>query len=161
MERRMSHDETIEVAVATKKVQLNKDRMSQFGRVMVTLRGLRTAGDCRALPEACDEVQEAFIARSPAMWMDPLEERKARVEVLLKVLEVPMAAGIDPEAAKRLSQVVLEIRVGTFKRALTGESAAEVVPLRIKFKPDDAMECVRVRPCQITPEKMKGLESQM
>lgn len=58
--------------------------MLKLDQVMVTLEGMRTAGDRRALPEAYGKIKEALVARGPAMFMEPVEEREA----LQKVLEV-------------------------------------------------------------------------
>lgn len=68
---------------------------------------------------------------------------------------------MDPEAAKRLNQVVLETRVDAFRRVLTGEPAADEEPLRIQLNPDASMESVRTRPRQVALEKMEWLQNQM
>lgn len=43
---------------------------------------MQVAADKQALSEARDEIQNSLIARGPATFMDPSEERVARVEVL-------------------------------------------------------------------------------
>ena len=145
-DRSISPDEMAEVAVATKEAQTVQSRLSKLGPVGVTLEGMRAAGDRMALPEAQDDIREALIARGPAMFMHPAEESEARIEALHKALETAVLVGMDPEAVKRLCQVVLDTRVDAFRRALTGEPAADVEPLRITLKPDASMERVRARP---------------
>lgn len=151
-----------EVEVGTKEAQITQDTVSQFGPVMVTLEGMRTAGDRRPLPEAHGEInEEALVAWGPAMFMHPVEEREARVDAVQKALEVAVTVGMDPEAVKRLSQVILETRVDVFRRALTGEPAADMEPLGIVLMPDTSLERMRARPRQVAPEKMEWLGSQI
>lgn len=134
-EERLSPDEMVEAAVATK-----EDKTSQLGHVMVTLEGTGATSDRRALPEALHVIKEAIIARDPLMFMEPIEESEARVVGMHKALNVAMTIGMHPKAAKKLNRAVFETVVYAFRRAPTGDPAAGVELLKIALKRDESLE---------------------
>lgn len=114
--------------------------MSQPGHVVVTLQGVLATRDRRALPEASDASKEAFVAKGPAMFMEPVEESEFGVVAMPNALEVARTLGMHPESAKQLSRVVLETLMCAFKRRLTGDPAVDVEPLKIALRRDKSLD---------------------
>lgn len=71
------------------------------------------------------------------------------------------AAGMDPVVLKRLSLAVLEIRVGAFRRVLTGVPAVDVNLLQIELKRDVSVGRVQAKLLQTPLDKMDSLKRQM
>lgn len=92
-------------------IYFRTERISKFGPVQVTLEGMQVAANNLALPEARDNIMHALIARGPAMFMDPSEERAARMKALQGALEAGTAPGLDLLAVKRLGLVVKGTRL--------------------------------------------------
>lgn len=158
---RVVHDEVARTVLEHRKDYLRSKRMSKLGPVQVTLEGMRVAADKQIPPEAGHDVREEPIDRVAEMYTNPPEERAVRVEALEGAQEIVMAAGTDNVMVKRLSLVVLDTRVDAFRRALIGEPAGIVEPLAVELKRDTASEQVRTKRCQMTPENVGKLESQV
>lgn len=82
----------------------NKQRVTQFRHGMVKLENITTASGSRVLPKIRDEIKEALVWKGRTIFMNLVEEREARVGVLLKTMAA-LAGGLDPKAAKRLGRV--------------------------------------------------------
>lgn len=59
---------------------------------------------------------------------------------------------------RRLERPVLEGKLDMFGRALTGEPAVDVEPIRVVLKPDGGRDRLRARPRCLPPGKMNCLE---
>lgn len=132
----ISPHDVAKVAVAPPEERLEKEKTLQLGRVTATLDGMRVAEDGKASPEACGYIKEALVARGGAMFMDPGEERRARVQALQSIPEAAVTDGIGPAAVMRLRRLVVETSSDAFWRARTGDPVAEVESLRIRLKPN-------------------------
>lgn len=111
------------------------------------------------LPEPEDEVQEVLVPRGPDMFLTPDEETQARLEASQTALEGARQVGMNLASLRALSRLVLESKLGVFRRALTGDPMAELGPLCVVLKPDAARDRVRARPRRPFTGKMEWLEA--
>lgn len=76
----------------------------------VTLDRKCVAVDSKWLREAHDDVVEALLSRV-SMFMEPREERQARVESLKRDLEVMVRSSMESNMLRGRSQLLLELRM--------------------------------------------------
>ena len=81
-----------------------------------------------------DEAVERLVDRGPDIFLDPAEEKEGRNRALADSVRQAEQQGLSAEGAFHLRDILAR-RVDTFRRALCGDTPANVEPMRVMLKP--------------------------
>ena len=124
----------------------------------LTLKGMLQAQVEDALPDPPNEFCETLVSHGPAMFMEAGEELAARREALVSALRVAVDFGLPEGCVGDLEEIVLGECFDAFRRALTGERPARVVPMRVTLKQGADLLQVKAKPRVYPPGKSAWLK---
>lgn len=116
---------------------------------LVSMEDNIAAGEKAAEAMPQNEFLEELVAHGPPTLLEEGEEKTAREAALISAVNTAGQTGMPSAQVGRLRELVLGERSAAFRRALVGEAAVHVEPLRVKLKPQGPLQHVKAKPRDI------------